>query len=102
MAVLPSKLESFGIVVLEAALMKKPLIVSRNCGVTGCFVEHGINGLVIDPDSEQDLAQAIKKIITDTPFARVLGQNASERVLMYFSTNAAVAKVEKVYQAIRG
>jgi glycosyltransferase involved in cell wall biosynthesis len=102
MAVLPSKFESFGIVVLEAALMKKPVIVSKNCGVAGCFVEHGINGLVIDPDSEQDLAKAIKRILTDTPFARVLGQNAFERALMCFSTEAAVAKVEKVYQAIGG
>jgi glycosyltransferase involved in cell wall biosynthesis len=100
LAVLPSKFEAFGIVVLEAALMKKPLIVSKNCGVAGCFIEHGVNGLIIDPESEQDLARAIKMIVTDLPLARALGQCAFERMLMDFSTEAAVAKVENVYRVI--
>lgn len=99
-AVLPSKSESFGIVVLEAAVMKKPIIVSKNCGVAGCFVEHGRNGLIIDPEDAQDLAHAIKIIVTDSAFALALGQQAFTTALMHFSTDAAIAKVEKVYRAI--
>jgi glycosyltransferase involved in cell wall biosynthesis len=61
--VLPSSVEGFGIVVLEANARRVPVIASS--GVPGGAVRHGINGLRFDFGNVQELARRMVQIATD-------------------------------------
>lgn len=61
----PSIFEGFGIPIQEALFSKTPVITSK----TGCFPEAGGPGSVyIDPVNAEELADAILKLLKDTPF----------------------------------
>lgn len=58
----PARLESFGIAALEARTVGLPVIGHTGSGV-GEFVEHEVNGLVVDGDME--MAHAIARLAGD-------------------------------------
>lgn len=59
--VMPSRVEPFGIVALEAWRARTPVIVSSRGGA-GEFVEHGVSGLVVDPEDTAALGAAIEQL----------------------------------------
>lgn len=95
--VLPSKGEAFGVVLLEAAFMKKPIIVSKNSGAAGVFIKHEESGLVIDPSSVDDLVYQIKRLINNHNFMQKLGNNAYNLACSNFSSQVALLNVKHVY-----
>ncbi len=58
----PSLYEGFGIPILEALVSKTPVITTRG----GCFLESaGPASIFVDPDDSQELADAIRLVLTD-------------------------------------
>ena len=57
--VMPSRVEAFGIVVLEAWRAETPVIVTSNGG-TREFVNDGITGIVVDPNQPALLARCTR------------------------------------------
>jgi len=72
--VFPSLCEGFGIVILEAFLQKKPVIVSDVKPLSD-IVENKTTGLVIAPHNENKWAEALEKIIMDPDFGKQMGEN---------------------------
>jgi len=70
--VLPSVIEGFGLMVLEGWLYKKPVVVSRGCGVSELVIE-GVNGHLFDSGDVDELAGQIEKMLS-TDSSR-LGEN---------------------------
>jgi glycogen(starch) synthase len=66
--VLPSRVEPFGIVVVEALRAGCPTIVSSRGGATE-IVRDGVNGIVADPCDTAALAQAIHRALSDEGLA---------------------------------
>jgi glycosyltransferase involved in cell wall biosynthesis len=66
--VLPSRVEPFGIVVLEAMDAGVPVVVSAHGG-TGEIIRDGIDGVVVDPLDRNALASALEQILA-TPGPR--------------------------------
>lgn len=58
--ILPSRCESFGLVVIEALAAGTPVIVSTRAG-SSMVVEEGLNGWTFNPDSVADLLELILK-----------------------------------------
>jgi glycosyltransferase involved in cell wall biosynthesis len=58
--VLPSRVEPFGIVVLEAMHAGTPVVVSVHGGATE-IVQDRVTGLVVDPFDAQALADALER-----------------------------------------
>lgn len=62
--ILPSRVDAFGIVVLEALRAGTPVIVSARTGATE-IVRDGVDGLVVDPRDRTALATAIETLLVD-------------------------------------
>jgi glycogen(starch) synthase len=62
--VLPSRVEPFGIVVLEALRARRPVVVSSRGGA-GEVVRDGREGLVVDPLDRRALAAAIERLLDE-------------------------------------
>lgn len=71
--ILPSVREGFGLVVVEAWLYKKPVIVSSYAGVAD-LIEDGVNGLLFDPRNTNQLASKIIRVLSDGDLAEKLGK----------------------------
>lgn len=75
--ILPSVREGFGLVVIEAWLYKKPVIVSSYAGVADLIVD-GVNGLLFDPNNIEQLTSRIIEVLTDEELAETLGKRGFE------------------------
>jgi glycosyltransferase involved in cell wall biosynthesis len=62
-------------VTLEAFHSHKPLLTFTDSGGTNELVEHGRNGLVVEPEAEA-LAEAMEALWTSKKLARDLGEEA--------------------------
>jgi phosphatidylinositol alpha-1,6-mannosyltransferase len=69
--------EGFGISFLEASASGLPVIAGRSGGVADA-VRDGETGLLVDPDDPQDIAKALKLLLTDTKLARRFAKNGRE------------------------
>lgn len=69
--------EDYGRVTLEAFLARRPVITARDSGGTLEFVEHEVNGLVVDPDPEA-VAAAAAELDADRGRAAAMGDAGYE------------------------
>ncbi len=96
--VLPSKYETFGIVVLEAWSAKKPIICAKVGGLIS-FVKDNENGCFFDENSADDLSDKIKKVIKNKELSKNLSQNAFKSV-ENFSWQKITKKLIELYEEI--
>jgi len=98
---MPSKrlvhdVEGFGMVFLEAALLKKPVVGTRSGGIPEAVI-HGKTGLLIEPGDTQALKEALLLLLTDEKLARKLGENAYKRATQKFTWEKATQKFLEMY-----
>ena len=79
MLVVPSKFESFGIVLLEAWTHGKPVIACRDTA-TACVVDDGVDGFLSEYGNSAELAGLIVRLLTDEPLRRALGARGQRKV----------------------
>ncbi|HYX29327.1 MAG TPA: glycosyltransferase family 4 protein [Pyrinomonadaceae bacterium] len=72
--------EDYGYVSLEAMYAGKPLIVARDGGGATEFIEHGREGLIVDPSPEA-VAHAIDELYLDRQRATQMGERGRKKVL---------------------
>jgi colanic acid/amylovoran biosynthesis glycosyltransferase len=72
---LPSRSEGLPRVALEAACRGRAIVGGNRAGIPD-VVEDGVNGLLIDPDDPQALADALVRILSDRAYAERLGTAA--------------------------
>ncbi len=95
--VVPSILnESFGIVALEAMAAGRPVIASRVGGLEDVVV-NGETGILVEPGSEEQLAEAIELLLGDEPYRRRLGANARRVVEERYSWDVVLDRIVDVY-----
>lgn len=64
MYIMPSKKEGFGIVFIEAMFYGKPVIAGNKDGSVDAL-DNGKYGLLVDPDNQQEITNAITKMINN-------------------------------------
>jgi colanic acid/amylovoran biosynthesis glycosyltransferase len=72
---LPSRSEGLPRVALEAACRGRAIVGGNRAGIPD-VVEDGVNGLLVDPDDPQQLADALVRILSDRAYAERLGSAA--------------------------
>ena len=91
--------EGFGIVFLEAAACGKPVIGGRAGGVPEAVLD-GRTGLLVDPESPGDLAEAIYRLWSDRDFAAALGRAARARAEREFTWQRIAARYERELRSV--
>ncbi|MBW3643865.1 MAG: glycosyltransferase family 4 protein [Actinobacteria bacterium] len=96
--VLPSRVEPFGIVVLEALRAGRPVVVSSHGGAPE-IVRHEREGLVADPFDTEGLASAMSRLLDEPALAGRLAA-AGRRRVEDFSWEHLAAEYSELYQQV--
>ncbi len=97
--VLPSTVESFGIVLLEAWASATP-VVALDTPVIRDVVSKGVDGLLVGPDDDAAMAAAISELLADPEHARSMGLAGFRNVADHYSRDAAARQLEAVYESV--
>lgn len=97
---LPSRTDSFGIVLLEAWAHGVPVIAARAGGLPG-VVDDGQNGLLVEFGDVPGLSQAICQLLADEPLRHRLGTHGRIKTENTYTWTAVADRVLANYQAIR-
>jgi glycogen(starch) synthase len=99
LVVVPSRLEGFGLVALEAALMARPVVATRTGGLVEVVV-HRQTGLLIEGDNSAALAQAIVLLLEHPPLATQMGHAARDRAQKEFNWRRHVDAYDALYRRL--
>ncbi len=95
---LPSSFESFGMAVVEAWALKKPVVVSDNESLK-TLVQDGSTGLVIKAEAEY-IGQAISKLLKSTELAAKFGENGFEKYSKNYTPEIVYRKNLEIYKKV--
>jgi len=98
-SVLSSTSEAFGKVLLEASLMKKPLVGTRGTGMES-MVKHEQTGLLFKMRDANELAACFKRLIQDKAYAAQLGNAAYNFTIEHYVSQATVRELLEFYQEV--
>lgn len=97
--VLPSRIDPFPFVMIEAGAFRKPFIGGDTGGIAE-FIEDGKNGLLADPENPEQLAEKIIYLINNPEIGNVLGEKLYEKVNRLCDYNNYFNEVEKIYNSL--
>ena len=92
----PSRQEGLSTSLLEAMALRVPVVATRVGGNLE-VIEHGVTGILVDPENPEELAQSIKKLLSDPGLAESLANKAFERVREKYSWQRVVEQYLRVY-----
>jgi len=91
--------ETFGLVVVEANALGKPVIAS-DIGASPELIEDKKTGLLFNPGSTEELAKNIKYLIAHPDEIREMGKLARRRVEKEFNPELHYQKLIEVYKCL--
>lgn len=94
----PSLHEGFGLVILEAMALGKPAIAS-NCEGFRCILEHMKTGILVKPANSEEVANAIRLLLSNPDMQEKLLKNAFSEAQKY-SWKKVVERYEGLYERI--
>jgi L-malate glycosyltransferase len=94
--VLPSRFETFGIVILEAMACEKPLVASTAGGIPE-IVQNDVNGILVEPDNPKTLAQAMDRVLSDEILQTRLASNGLKTAREQFDFTRTAGSYEAVF-----
>jgi glycosyltransferase involved in cell wall biosynthesis len=97
--VLPSRAEPFGLVLLEAMSLSKPVVATCLAGPAE-IVEDGVTGLLVPPSDPAALGEAIHRLLDDPPAAREMGRQGLRRFQTHFTDQQMAAATAVVYREL--
>jgi len=98
---LPSRIDSFGIVYLEAWAYGKPVIGARAGGVPD-VIEEEVDGLLVEFGDVAGLAAEIEMLLADPVRARAMGQRGRAMVEARYTWDHIYARLRAVYEQLAG
>ncbi|WP_448811690.1 glycosyltransferase family 4 protein [Agromyces bauzanensis] len=96
--VVPSRMEAFGIVALEAWRSGAALVMTSRGGASE-FVRDGADGLLVDPEDTSALADALRRIAENEGLRRELAA-AGRRRVSEFTWSGVARQYERIYAAL--
>ena len=97
--VLPSLAEPFGLVILEAMSLGRP-VIATDAGGPREIVEQGVTGLLVPPSNPPALAAAIRKLLSDRQSTEAMGRRGQERFQAHFTAARMAQDMLAMYRRI--
>ncbi|OAM92767.1 glycosyl transferase group 1 [Pelosinus fermentans DSM 17108] len=97
--VLPSKFETFGLVLAEAMAMKKP-VVAYAVGGTPEAIEDGQTGFLVPKDNLSTLFEKINRIYSEPKLAEIMGDQGRVKVQQFFNNEDMLIELLEVYDSV--
>lgn len=79
---LPSRVESFGLVYLEAWANKKP-VIAANIPAVAEVVSHGVDGLRVEFGDTEGLARSLEELLENPSLRQKMGHRGWQRTIVY-------------------
>lgn len=95
--IIASEYEGFGLVTVEYMLQELP-VIGRNSGGTAEIIEDGITGCLYE--TTQELAEAMKYMMTRGDRRSQMGQQGRERALTHFTQEQNTEAMLKLYEML--
>lgn len=93
----PSASESSCVVIKEAGLVEKPVIICRDVGDFDDFMANGENGFIMPKDSERFIHEAVNLIMktyTDSEKLSAVGRELKSEIITRFGIDAILPKYD--------
>jgi len=97
--VLPSVFEGFGLVILEAFRAGLP-VISTNIEGPAELIENGVNGLLIEPKDDTDLADKLAVLARDPAVRQRLGEAGGDSFRRNYTIEIYSQAVEALYETL--
>lgn len=97
--VLPSLVETQGMVAMEAMRFAKPVIVTNRIVSARELVDDGSNGFIVDPDDDGDLAGKLLRLHADPVLRTRMGAAGFAKSAAY-SPQAFADRTEAIYRTV--
>ncbi len=97
----PSHAESFGVVLIEAMAMERP-VVSTNCDGVLDIVVDGETGIFVNPRKATELAHALGRLIDNQQLRERMGKAGRKRVEDLFDQQKQMQKLVALYRELLG
>ncbi len=96
--VLPSLVEGFGLVLLEAMSVGKP-VISTSVGPTPELISDSEEGILVPRGDSNALATAILTVLEDKSLAKKMGEKGRQRVLKSFTFERWSEQMTQLYES---
>jgi len=97
--VMPSLVESFTRVNLEAMAMGKPVVATAVGGTPEAIVD-GETGFLVPPNDPAAIADRVRILLENPYLIKQMGQQGRERVSMFFSVDAYAHSIQRVWSSV--
>jgi phosphatidyl-myo-inositol dimannoside synthase len=92
--------EGFGIALAEAASAGRPVVAGRSGGIPEA-VKNGETGLLVDPESPEEVADSVRRLLRDRSLATRLGAAGRREIERYYNWDRVAADLAAMAEAGR-
>lgn len=97
--VLSSITEGIPVAMLEAMVAGIPVVATRVGGIPE-VIEHGKNGLLVDPRRPEELAQAVMQLLRDEGLRTRLGDQGRQHIVDNYSTGTICDEYTRLFERL--
>jgi len=94
---LPSLAEGIPVVLMEAMAMEIPCVTTRITGIPE-LIRDGVDGLLVNPSNEEELAAAVARLLDDADLRRRLGKSARARVVDDYDLRCNAGRLAGIFR----
>jgi glycosyltransferase involved in cell wall biosynthesis len=99
MLMLPSRTDSFGIVLLEAWAHGKAVVAARAGGIPG-VVDDGENGFLVNFGDVKSMTEAVRLLLVDQSLSQRMGEDGRLKVITQYNWELICDRVLDVYETV--
>jgi glycosyltransferase involved in cell wall biosynthesis len=93
----PVRPEPFGLAVIEAMALRKPVVAARAGGMLET-VEDGVTGILVHPGDPDAIAEAVRGLAGDPQGRITMGEAGHQRVARLFSPDLHFQRIDRIYR----